>query len=97
MESKEIKDLRRDHVTRKAKIATVEITAVTEQGVLQWAEIVRENYLDHAQLRQRLKARLVKEDKLLTNMRIIKETVGLYGMSEDEFFANAKLLKEFSI
>lgn len=96
MESKEIKDLRRDRVTRKAVMLTVELTAITEEGPITWVERIREDYApDPQRLRERLKSRLIKDNRLLTNMRIIEQTIGLYGMSEDEFFAKAELLATF--
>ena len=91
-ESKDMKDARRGRVTRKVKKATLELTALSESGPVQWIEKVRANYPSREWLREKYKKDLMKDYKVLTGFRVIEESYGLYGMDEDAFFASAELL-----
>lgn len=96
-ESKELKAARRDRVTRKVKMATLELTALTESGPVQWIEKVRANYPSKEWLREKFKRELMRDYKVLTGFRVIEESYGLYGMDEDAFFASAELIMELPI
>lgn len=93
MENKEIKDLRRDAVTRIRRVATIEVSYITKEGQGKSLERFVKPYTDAADLRKKLVARMAREEKLLTDMKIVEELTALYGMEEDEFFQKAKVLK----
>lgn len=93
MESKELKDLRRGMVTRTATINRISIEYINADGMKKCLVQLRGEY-SAEDLKRKLEIMMFSRNALLLYYQILESVHGLYGMEEDEFFENAKLLKE---